>query len=97
MVHRSSTISLRLRQVLARNVREARQKRGLAQEALALKVGLSATYVSQVESGSRNVTLETIQRLADGLGLPPWRLMHDDEVAGEEKAESPNLSGKPRG
>jgi transcriptional regulator with XRE-family HTH domain len=96
-VHRSSTISLRLRQVLARNVREARQRRGLAQEALALKVGLSATYVSQVESGSRNVTLETIQRLADGLDLPPWRLMHDDEVVGEEESQSSGPSGKPKG
>jgi transcriptional regulator with XRE-family HTH domain len=95
-VHRSSTISLRLRQVLARNVREARQRRGLAQEALALKVGLSATYVSQVESGSRNVTLETIQRLADGLDLPPWRLMHDDEVVGEEESQSSSPPGKPR-
>jgi transcriptional regulator with XRE-family HTH domain len=93
-VNRSSTISLRLRTVLARNIREARQRRGLAQEALALKVGLSATYVSQVESGSRNVTLETIQRLADGLDLPPWRLLHDDEIVGEEKDGASARSGR---
>lgn len=58
-------------------LRALRADRGLSQEALADAAGLHRTYVSSVERGERNVTLVTIQRLADALGIRMSGLMPD--------------------
>jgi transcriptional regulator with XRE-family HTH domain len=56
-------------------VREQRQQRGLSQEALADLAGLQRTYLSEVETGRRNVTLVNIGRLAAALGVGVGELM----------------------
>ena len=43
-------------------------ERGISQETLAELSDLHRTYISAVESGKRNLTLESIQRLATALG-----------------------------
>lgn len=50
-------------------VRELRQRRALSQEALATEAGLQRTYLNEVERGHRNVTLITIGRIAEALGV----------------------------
>jgi transcriptional regulator with XRE-family HTH domain len=52
-------------------VRELRTARGLSQEAFAHVANLDRTYVSGIERGMRNVSLDNIHRLADGLGVEP--------------------------
>jgi len=56
-------------------LRELRLSRGLSQEALAEAANLDRTYVSSCERGRRNVSLESIYRLAEGLGVPPEELL----------------------
>ena len=56
-------------------VREQRQQRGLSQEALADLAGLQRTYLSEVETGRRNVTLVNIGRLATALGVGVGELL----------------------
>lgn len=51
-------------------VRQARNKLGLTQDELASRAGLHRTYVSDVERGRRNVSLQSIERLAEGLNVP---------------------------
>ena len=68
---RISEVSLRFGEKL----RKLRKQRGISQEELAGRAGLHRTYVSSVERGERNVSLETIERLARGLGLPMGDLM----------------------
>ncbi len=41
----------------------------LSQEDLADKVGLERTYISKIESGKKNVTVETLGSICDGLGI----------------------------
>jgi transcriptional regulator with XRE-family HTH domain len=53
-----------------RRVRERREKLRLSQEDFADQVGLDRTYVSGIERGTRNPTLATMKRLAEGLGIP---------------------------
>jgi transcriptional regulator with XRE-family HTH domain len=53
-----------------RRVRERREKLRLSQEDFADQVGLDRTYVSGIERGTRNPTLATMKRLAEGLGVP---------------------------
>jgi transcriptional regulator with XRE-family HTH domain len=57
--------------VLARR----RQARGLSQEALAHATGLDRTYVSLLERGRRQPTLDVLLRLAGALGCPAAALL----------------------
>lgn len=57
------------REVFARNLRRARRLRDVSQEELALRANLSRTYVSQVESGSRNVSIDNMSLLAQAVGV----------------------------
>ena len=56
-------------------VRERRLQRGLSQDALADLAGFQRTYLSEVETGRRNVTLVNIGRLAAALGVGVGELM----------------------
>lgn len=56
-------------------VRALREHRGLAQEAFAHQVGMDRTYISGIERGRRNPTLDVICRLADGLEVHPSELL----------------------
>jgi transcriptional regulator with XRE-family HTH domain len=46
-----------------------RERAALTQEELALELDMSASEISHLESGRRNPTLGTLQRLAGGLGV----------------------------
>lgn len=48
-------------------IRQLRQQKGVSQEELADLCGLHRTYISDVELGKRNVSLENIERLAQAL------------------------------
>jgi len=51
-------------------VRAWRESRGLTQEALAEQAGVSAPYVSQIESGKRIGAVRTLRRIAAALHVP---------------------------
>jgi transcriptional regulator with XRE-family HTH domain len=51
-----------LPQILARNVRDARKRRGMSQEALALEAGMKRSYVSDLERGTRNPSIKAVER-----------------------------------
>lgn len=57
------------RKIFARNLRQARRLKEISQEALALQAGLSRTYVSEVERGERNISIDNMGLLADALGI----------------------------
>jgi len=68
--------------VLARNVRRLRTATGISQEELAARAGLHRTYISSIERGQRNVSVENIFALATALGCAPKELVdvHAAEV-----------------
>ena len=68
-----------LQQVLGRNVRSLRERAGMSQEAFGDQVGLHRTYVGGVERGERNLTLQTVSRLGEVLGVGPLALLIDWE------------------
>ena len=59
----------------ASNVRRLRAKKKLSQKALADKVGISVSYVSMLERGQRSPPLETVEKMAKALGVPPAALL----------------------
>ena len=59
----------------AGNVRRLRAKKKLSQKALADRIGISVSYVSMLERGQRSPPLETIEKMAKALGVPPASLL----------------------
>lgn len=64
-----------LQQVVGAHVRRIRRERGLSQEELAHEIGLHRTFVGAVERGERNLTLQTVERIAAGLGVAATDLL----------------------
>src|SRR5579864_9739612 len=60
---------------------------GISQERLAELADLHRTYISAVESGRRNLTLESIQRLASALGASVGSFFYSVERSAEGAAQ----------
>lgn len=56
---------------IGEQVRAARETRGWSQAKLASQVGCSRPYISRVESGSRDVSIDVLRRLVSVLELDP--------------------------
>ena len=57
------------RKIFADNLRRARKEQGLSQEAVAEAANIHRTYVGAVERAERNVSIDSMERLADAVGL----------------------------
>jgi transcriptional regulator with XRE-family HTH domain len=64
-----------LQRTLGRNLLAYRQARGLSQEAFADVLEVHRTYMGGVERGERNLTLKSVERIADRLGVDPLALL----------------------
>jgi transcriptional regulator with XRE-family HTH domain len=64
-----------LQSTLGVNLRAYRTARGLSQEALADELGFHRTYMSGVERGVRNLTLKSVERIAERIGVDPVDLL----------------------
>ncbi|MDX7951256.1 helix-turn-helix transcriptional regulator [Lichenihabitans sp. Uapishka_5] len=62
------------RMLFAANLRRLRRDRGLTQEGLSLESGLRQSYLSEIEAGKRNVSIDNIGVLAHALGVTIGRL-----------------------
>jgi transcriptional regulator with XRE-family HTH domain len=58
-----------LRTSFGQRVRELRSSQGLSQEAFADRCGFVRTYMSRIETGTANPSLDAAKVLADGLGV----------------------------
>ena len=54
---------------LGDRIKELRKETGLSQEKFALKIDMDRTYFATVESGKRNISLQNIEKIANGLSL----------------------------
>lgn len=61
--------------IVAENVRYRRVNLGFSQEELADKCGLHRTYIGAIERGERNITVNTLFRLAKALGCDATDLL----------------------
>lgn len=52
-------------------LRDHRQHLGLSQEAFAVEVGVHRTYMGSVERGEENLTLRSVEKLADLIEADP--------------------------
>ena len=66
---------MNIKQRLGSNLRKLRLQRGLSQEQFAFDVGLHRTYVSDIERGARNPTIEVVEKIAVALDVQPGALL----------------------
>ena len=64
-----------LQKTVGRSLRAYRMERGLSQEAFAEVLGVHRTYMGGVERGERNLTLKSVERMAERLGIDVEQLM----------------------
>ncbi|MCT1551539.1 helix-turn-helix domain-containing protein [Brevibacterium casei] len=60
---------------MGENLRRHRLRLGLSQEAFAERLGVHRTYMGGVERGERNLTLKTVEKLAETVGVLPIDLL----------------------
>jgi transcriptional regulator with XRE-family HTH domain len=60
---------------IAKNVKRLREKRGLTQEALAVKVDIHRVHLARIESAVRTPSVEMLEKLAKALKVKPGKLL----------------------
>ena len=73
------------KQLLGRRIKQLRAKLGLTQDLLAERVQISPKYLSNIERGKENPTLDTLMRLARSLKVEPWEVFLFDAVLVDTK------------
>ena len=66
---------MKLRQIVARNLRILRKQKGLSQEELAFQAGINRNYVGQIEREEKSPTVDMIEKLAGALATDPVALI----------------------
>ncbi len=64
-----------VRDRLSGNMRRLRQSKDWSQEELAHQSGIHRTYLSDLERGARNPTIEVVDKIAVALGVPCGELL----------------------
>lgn len=66
---------LSLNEIVGINIRKIRKERGLSQEEFAEICGLHRNYLSSIERGERNITLDTLSQISNAINLSPIKLL----------------------
>ena len=87
--------------LFGRRVRQLRKAKGVSQEAFAHEIKIDRSYFGSIERGERNVSLDNICLIAEGLGVPPAQLLMFDTLPSSESeddaAESRPTKSPPAG
>jgi transcriptional regulator with XRE-family HTH domain len=75
-----------IKRAVGKRIKIVRQRSGLTQDQLAEQVGLSPKYISGIERGVENPTMDILIRLAKMLGVEPYDLFLFGESEESEKA-----------
>lgn len=76
-----------LRHILSENVKNYRIAKGYSQEKLAELSGFHRTYIGSIERQERNVTLSTLETLAETLGVSVTKLLSPCEICARNQDE----------
>lgn len=69
---------MKLRRIVARNLKHLRQKKGMSQEELADRAEINRNYVGMVERSENAATVDMLEKLADALGASPAEFFQED-------------------
>ncbi|MHB9650069.1 helix-turn-helix domain-containing protein (plasmid) [Weissella paramesenteroides] len=69
-----------LEKLIGNRIRCLRLQKNLSQEKFAELIGVHRTYIGMVERGERNITIQTLLKIAKGLDVHVWQLLKDIDV-----------------
>lgn len=71
----SSKNSSATKKLLGKNVKYFRYKNNLTQEKLAERCDLSPRYISDIENGNGNISIDTLTKLSENLNIKTYDLL----------------------
>lgn len=78
-----------MRRIVGQNFARLRREKGLTQEQVEARSGLSQQYLSGLERGQRNPTVVTLFEVAQALGVTPVDLIQpEDDAAPSSSAKA---------
>jgi transcriptional regulator with XRE-family HTH domain len=92
VARRESAAKIKL--TIGRRVAELRRGRGWTQEKMAERIGTSVQWLSRIEGGGENVTIDTIVGLANALGVGVIELLEPPEQ--EDVRRRSRARGRPK-
>ena len=67
-----------LNEILARNLKEKRMKRGISQLKLANLCDISQSFIGEIEAGRKYPSLKTLELIANRLQVEPYQLLFSE-------------------
>ena len=64
-------LAMNLQERVGQNIQHVRRGKGLSQEALAHAADISRSYMGKLENGKNSMSLTTLEKIADALGVDP--------------------------
>jgi transcriptional regulator with XRE-family HTH domain len=86
------------RPTIGSRIKEKRQEEGISIRELAKRIGVTASFISQVENGKANVSLDSLRRISEALQVPMLYFLSDFEPKAasiDEEPESEPLKSEP--
>lgn len=65
-------------ELFGQRLKDRRRALGLTQSQLAEQTGSTAAYISQVERGQANPTLEVMAKFSEVIGMEVWQMLQAD-------------------
>lgn len=75
-----------IQQSFGLRVQQLRKATGMSQEKFALSIDMDRTYLASVEAGKRNISINYIKKIADGLSITISELFVGVEILNEDRA-----------
>lgn len=66
------------RKILAENIEKLRLSKKITKEELSLILGVDNSYISKLEKGKINITIDKIEQLANYFKIEAWKLLKEN-------------------
>ncbi|MBM4250717.1 MAG: helix-turn-helix transcriptional regulator [Deltaproteobacteria bacterium] len=83
--------AIAIRRRVSANIKRCRQRAGLTQEAMASRLGVSLRYVSMLEQNARNLSIESLAKVAGCLEVDIAELVCDEKYLDQAKQSAAEL------
>lgn len=94
MVADGATMAEKRREV-GQQLRRARLDAGLTQTEVAAQIGTSTSYISEIENGRHNVTMDTLDAIAAAIGVEVTIQIQPARPKRATKAAAPKPAARP--
>lgn len=70
----------KIARTVGERIRQIRKSKGLSQEKVALKAGITTSYMGQVERGEKSPTVDSLEKISYALNVPISELFDFDST-----------------